>query len=217
MRKYVIVLRNYIWVACIWGLIMLPGFSSSAYGAECLEESPTIRAGEDPYGAIDARDLTPAEYGRIDSLFKSLEGEWQGTASDFFCTDFKDPTKKTTEQYTLKARVRVDHFGNFLLNMDLYSPQRHVTRAELMRFYLDAKRLRINTDSNAGDVQLITVEDRKLQLLYRLLLPGGEGKGSIHKEFFVLLSAGDNTFSIRQRIYSQGRLSSQQVWNFSRR
>lgn len=216
MQKYVIILRHYVLTVWVWAFIMLPGFSAPAYGTECLDESPTIRAREDPYGAIKTRDLTPVEYGWIKSLFKSLEGEWQGTASDFFCTDFKDPTKKTTGQYTLKARVQVDYFGNFLLDMDLYSQRRHVSRPELMRFYLDEKRLRINTDSNAGDVQLITVQERKIQLLYRLLLPGNDGRGSIHKEFFVLLSAGDNTFSIRQRIYSQGRLSSQQVWDFSR-
>ena len=216
MRQYTLISRRHAWFALVWALTVFPGIGAPAYGAQCLDDSPTVRAGKDPYAAIDARDLTQTEYHRIKSLFESLAGEWQGTATEFFCMDIKDPADKKTEQYTLKARVQVDYFGNFLLNVELYSPREHVTHPELMRFYLDEKRLRINTRSDAGDVQLLAVEDQKIQFLYRLLLPGDDGKGTIHKEFFVLLSTGDNAFSIRQRIYSQGRLSSEQEWNFTR-
>ena len=130
-------------------------------------------------------------------LFKSLQGEWKCTAREFFCPDLNDPSARKSEDFTIKANVTVDYFGNFLLEMELYSQKQNATHSEVMRFYLDQKRLRINTSSSAGDVELIGVGEHKIALLYRLLLQNDNGRGTTRKEFFVELTAGDRTSAIR--------------------
>jgi hypothetical protein len=201
---------------CAVALVAVFAINAPARAAECLEDSPTVQAGKDPYAPIHVRDLTPEEYNRILTLFKSLQGQWKGTAREFFCLDLNDPTAKKSEDFTVKADVTVDYFGNFLLEMTLYSQKQNATHSELMRFYLDQKRLRINTNSNAGDVELLGLSEQSIALLYRLLLQNDNGKGSTRKEFFVELTASDQTFAIRQRIYSQGRLSYEKDWRFIR-
>jgi hypothetical protein len=197
-------------------LVVVCAIGAPAFAAECLEDSPTVQAGKDPYAPIHVRDLTAEEHNRILALFKSLQGQWKGTAREFFCPDLNDPSVKKSGDFTVRANVTVDYFGNFLLEMQLYSQKQNATHSEVMRFYLDQKRLRINTSSSAGDVELIGVGEHKIALLYRLLLQNDNGKGTTRKEFFVELTAGDRTFAIQQRIYSQGRLSSQKDWQFMR-
>lgn len=201
---------------CAAALMVVSAVAAPAFAVECLEDSPTVQAGKDPYAPIHVRDLTAQEYNRILALFKSLQGQWKGTAKELFCPDLNDPSARKSEDFTVRANVTVDYFGNFLLNMELYSQKQNATHSELMRFYLDQKRLRINTNSNAGDVELIDVGEHNIALLYRLLLQNDNGRGTTRKEFFVELTAGDRTFAVRQRIYSQGRLSDQKDWQLKR-
>ena len=185
--------------------------------AGCLDPSPTVVGGDDPYAAIASRDLTPAERDTIKALFTSLDGEWRGSAHDLYCRGLKDPDDNRRYADTVKADVAVDHTGNFYLRMSLYSPQKRSTRQEILRFYLIGKRLRVNSPSTAGDVELIDVQTNRLAFLYRLLLQSDTSKGSIRKEIFIALETGDNTFSVEQQIYSQGRLSAEKIWRLSRR
>ena len=62
-----------------------------AGSADCLDPSPTVVAGKDPYAAIAVRGLTPLEHDTIKTLFKFLDGEWLGSASTLECRGLKDP------------------------------------------------------------------------------------------------------------------------------
>ena len=183
---------------------------------ECLDPSPTVAAGKDPYGAITVRELTGDEHKTIKALFKSLDGQWQGSASALQCRDLKDPQRNKRYLYTVKAEVEVDYFGNFFLQKTLYSRERQTTHQEILRLYLADSHLRINSASTSGNVELIDVEKNRISFLYRLLLQSAAAGGSIRKEIFVVLTAGEQSFEIEQRTYSQGRLSDEQTWRFSR-
>jgi hypothetical protein len=201
------------WMALLC-VLLNPG--AVARGSECLQESPTVKAGQNPYDPIHVRELTATEYKMIRTLFQSLDKEWQGTAHKLFCRSASNPADREISDYTLRANVTVDYFGNLALEMELHSPQQHTSQQESMSFYLSEQWLRFNSDAGAGDVELIEVGTRHIAFLYRQLLPAGGGKGSVRKESFVSLTAGGGTFSINRQIYSQGRLSSESRWEFTR-
>ena len=113
--------------------------------------------------------------------------------------------------------MEADYYGNFFLRMTLYSPEKRTTHQKILRLYLSADRLRVNTSSSAGDVELIHVGKNRIAFLYRLLLQSNTSQGSIRKEIFIALETRDGMFSLEQQIYSQGRLSVEEIRRFTRR
>ncbi|MFZ1984059.1 MAG: hypothetical protein WAU91_06575 [Desulfatitalea sp.] len=202
----------------IGSMALLVGLATAHFAVadECLSPSPSIRAGKDPYAAIAPRELTPAEREGLTRLFKSLAGDWQGTADTFFCRSTADPADKEREHNTVRAKVEVDYNNNLALRADLFSPQRRSASQETLRFYLNNRRLRIDHDTGAGDVELQTVTDQGLTFFYRRVAPLGAFGGSARREYFVTLQAAGKGFSIEQIIYVQGKLSSGYTWRFER-
>lgn len=202
-----------VWpVALLVGLTMAP----CAWADACLSPSPSIRAGKDPYGAIAPRELTPAEQEGLARLFKSLAGDWQGTVDTFFCSSTVDPADEEREHKTARAKVEVDHYGNLALWADLFSPEKRSASYETLRLYLNNRRLRIDHDTAAGDVELQTVTHQTLAFFYRRVAPSGAFGGSARREYFFTLQAEGNRFSFEQKIYVQGKLSSGYICRLER-
>jgi len=199
-------------------LILVLFVAAAAIGfADCLDPSPTITAGRDPYAAIVPRDLSPAEHATLKALLLQLDGEWQGTATSRDCRSFKDPEAYRQYAYNAQAEAETDRYGNFYLRKTLYSPERRTTHQENLRLYLTDQRLRINSSSSAGDIEWIELGQSRIAFLYRLLLQSKTGRGSTRKEVFITLEAGELAFTLEQRIYSQGRLSTRSMQRFTRR
>jgi hypothetical protein len=194
-----------VWpVALLVGLAMAP----CTWADECLSLSPSIQAGKDPYGAIAPRELTTAEHEGLARLFKSLAGDWQGTVDTFFCSSTVDPADEEREHKTTRAKVEVDHYGNLALRAELFSTEKKSASQETLRLYLNNRRVRIDHDTAAGDVELQAVTDRTLAFFYRRVAPSGAFGGSARREYFFTLQAEGNRFSYEQRLYVQGKLSS---------
>lgn len=187
-----------------------------SYSADCLDPSPTLVAGQNPYGPIEVRDLTPKEYEDIKALLKSLAGDWQGTAEEYECKHHKDPNKMKIHNFTVKARVKVDYYGNFVLWADFYSARIKSSHKEVFRLYLNEKWLRSNSASGFGNVELMQVSPDTIEFFFRRVLPTGADRSSTRKEYFLFLNARDNAFTLKRRVYTQGRLSSKRMWHFSR-
>jgi hypothetical protein len=204
------------WIVCpaalLVGLVMAP----RAWADECLSLSPSIRAGKDPYAAIAPRELTPAEHGELARLFRSLAGDWQGTVETFFCSSTADPADEEREHKTARATVAVDHYNNLALRADLFSSEKKTASQETLWLYLNNRRLRIDHDTAAGDVELQTATDRSLAFSYRRVAPSGAFGGSARREYFFTLQAEGNRFSFEQKIYVQGKLSSGYICRFER-
>ncbi len=203
----------------LWGILLfiLIGDVRFLHSADCLDPSPTQNAGKDPYGPIDVRDLTKKEYEGIRLLLKSLAGEWQGLAKEYHCKHMNDPQKMEINNDTIQAKVEVDYYGNFVLWADLHSARKKSSHKETFRLYLKKKRLRANRASRFGDVELIKVSPDTVEFLYRRVLQMGPANSSTRREYFISLNVTGESFSIKRRIYTQGRLSSKRVWQFNRR
>jgi hypothetical protein len=192
--------------------------ASAGFGfGDCLDPSPTIAAGRDPYAAIVPRDLSPAEHATLKALLLKLDGEWQGTATSRDCRSLNDPGAYRQYVYTAQAEAETDRYGNLYLRKTLYSSERRTTYQENFRLYLTDQRLRINASSAAGDIEWIELGQSRIAFLYRLLLQSKTGPGSTRKEVFITLEAGELAFTLEQRIYSQGRLSTYSMQRFTRR
>lgn len=198
----------------ILSLCLLPAVHG--YGAECLEPSPTIEAGRDPYAPVRVRDLSPAEQAEVKALLLSLHGEWHGSATDMNCWGFNDPEDKEINHFTAKAKVEVDRYGNFKIRVDLKSREKRTSHQEVLRLYLEQDKLRYNSTSGYGDVELITASSHAIAFVYRWVLALDRNRGTSRKERFVRLELNGIDFTVGQRIYSQGRLSYQQQWRLSR-
>jgi hypothetical protein len=183
---------------------------------ECLSPSPTTLSGKKSYEPIEDRDLTPDEFKTLEALFKSLDGEWQGTADTFFCRSISDPNDVLPEHFTVKAKVSVDSYGNLLLTAEFYDPADRSNHQQTLRLYLNNNRLRIDHDTGAGDVELITVNDHTIAFLYRRVNPTGNRGGSSRSEYFFTLLSGERSLTIDQQIYVQAKLSSGYSWQLRR-
>jgi hypothetical protein len=190
----------------------------AAHGAaanDCLSPSPTTLKGGDPYGSLNPRELTPSEHQKLIRLFKSLNGDWQGTANTFFCRSSSDPSDVVLGHETIEATVNIDRNGNLYMRAEFYSERRRTKSRKKMWLFLNNQLLRYNNDSGEGDVELTTVLENQVAFLYRRILQSVYG-GSTRQEFFISLMAIQNGFRIEERLYVQGRLSSGHTWQFNR-
>lgn len=190
-------------------------FTPLCVGAQCLGPSPTLRQGKNPYAPVSVRKLTPAEQQMTGDLFKSLAGDWHGQAESFFCTSADDPAEIERDRETIKADIGVDYYGNLSLNAAFYSRREKTSRQQVLTLYRNQGMLRIDHDTGAGDVQLIEVSDTRLAFLYRRVVPVG-GSGSSRREYFFTLTTDGDSFTIEQRLYIQGKLSSGHTWRCKR-
>ena len=205
------------WIFSLLGAGLIV-WTPAGYGAtadECLSPSPTIAKGGDPYGPMDTRDLTDSERRTLVRLFKSLEGDWKGTADTFFCQSYSDPSDVESGHETIKATVMIDRTGNLNLTAEFYSARWRTTSQKRIWLYLNDQRLRYNYDSGEGDVELTTVSENQVAFLYRRILQSGAG-GSSRQEFFIALTVDQLGFRIEENLYVQGRLSSGYTWQFER-
>lgn len=211
MMKISIVLRV-LGLVLIWCHLMV----SPAFSAECLDKSPTAATGKNPYGPMEIRELNQGELEMTRRLLKSLDGQWKGRAEEVACNP-ADSEEKEVRVYSIKAKAKTDHYGNFFMKIELYSAKERTTHQKTLRFYIYENLLRINHDNGTGDVEIISLTKQKIELRRRALLRNKHNRGGIHKEFFFEMNVGPDGFSVSRDIYTQNRLSEQHLWTFSKR
>ena len=209
--------KSYRWPKMLLGFFawcLLP--VSIGLAQECLSPSPTTLSGKKSYDPIETRELTPDEHRQTVTLFKSLAGDWRGTADTFFCRSISDPRDVERGRLEVRADVDVDYYGNLLMAADFYDPVNRTRHQETLRLYLNNNRLRIDHDTGAGDVELIELGDQVVAFLFRRVIPTGGTSGSSRSETFFTLRAGRQSLTIEQQVYVQAKLSSGHVWRLQR-
>ncbi len=182
--------------------------ASPGWAQECLSLSPSIQAGKDPFTAIEPRDLTPAEFDGLVQLFKSLAGNWQGRADTFFCRSTVDPADRIVEKLVAGFKVAVDYYGNLTMDGELFNEADRTRADKDLYLFLNNRRVRIDHDTGAGDVEIQNISERGLAFFYRRVVATGRTGGSARREYFFSLQVDGNRMQIEQTIYVQGKLSS---------
>jgi hypothetical protein len=201
----------------ISSLFVLALFTSPLWADKCLDPSPTVLAGQDPYGPINARDLTKTELDQVTALIQSLRGDWIGSGEALYCKSLEDPLDREVVRYALRGRIKTDHFGNLMLTVDMQDIDQRISHQEIFRIYLKDQRLRTEHDGSAGDVELKLLSANRIRFIWRVVIPAGATPGSTRKEYDTTLAGDADNFSISRHIYTQGRLSTRYTWNFHRR
>jgi hypothetical protein len=196
--------RSMTWLAC---LVCLAA-AAPGHAQECLSLSPSIQAGKDPFAAIEPRDLTAAEHEGLVRLFKSLAGNWQGRADTFFCRSTVDPADRIVEKLAAGAKVEVDYYGNLTMDGELFNAADRTRSDKDLYLYLNNRRVRIDHDTGAGDVEIQSISASGLSFFYRRVVATGSTGGSARREYFFSLQVEGNRLRIEQTIYVQGKLSS---------
>ncbi len=209
--------KRYRWPQMLLGFFawcLLP--VSIGLAQECLSPSPTTLSGKKSYDPIEIRELTADEHRQTVTLFKSLAGDWRGTADTFFCRSISDPRDVDRGHLEVRADVEVDYYGNLVMTADFYDPVNRTRHQETLRLYVTNNRLRIDHDTGAGDVELIELGDQVVAFLYRRVIPTGGASGSSRSETFFTLRAGRQSLTIEQQVYVQAKLSAGHTWRLNR-
>jgi hypothetical protein len=182
----------------------------------CLAPSPTKLAGKDPFGPMTVRDLSDQEEQLLKTLFRSLSGTWIGTAESLLCRGIDNPSDKEIKKSTLRLAVESDHFGTtttFLAHF--YESQERVRHFETIRFFLKEHRLRVDSESGAGDIELIEITESRIRFLHRRIHAAARG-AAVRKEFFINLAIDGHKCNYERLIYTQGRLTVRELWSLSK-
>lgn len=187
---------------------------SLAYAYDCGDPSPSHEDEKPPDAGIDARDLTRSERDTIEKLFNSFVGNWQGEAEDLECHG-KDNYERRRDTFTIRAEVTTDRNGNLRLESELRSAKNRNSHIETMEFYLVDNRLRLDTDSAAGDIENLEVSKNKVRFSTKRGLRSGYLMAAQPKrEFFITLTKTSNSFTIEKQVYTHGKLNSASTRRF---
>lgn len=208
--------RISIAAGCVWIMLCISfGMASAGGAAQCLDPSPTLSSGKKFTDPISERELTATEHQQVSAVLESMEGRWQGDATEVTC-NLADIEDRDIDAFTVKAKARMDRSGDFLLDAEFYSAKEHTRHQKTLRFYLNEKVIRIHHDNGTGDAELIEVSEKHFKLRYLIRVQNRGNAGGIFLEFFYRIATTDSGFSIHQEIYTQGRLSGQSDWEFRR-
>jgi hypothetical protein len=205
--KQISIAAGFVWIMFCISF----GMASVGDAAQCLDPSPTISSGRKFTDPISARELTATENQQLTAVLKSLEGRWQGDATEVTC-NLADIEDQDIDAFTMKAKVRMDRSGDFLMEAEFHSAKEHTRHQKTLRFYLNEQFIRIHHDNGTGDVELIEVSENQFQFRYLIRVKNRGNAGGIYLEFFYRITTADSGFSIHQEIYTQGRLSGQSDW-----
>lgn len=180
-------------------LLILSVAVSNLYSQDCYAPSPSYANGKSPFDWITVRNLTESEQRLVIEQFQSLSGTWEGEAMDEECKGGEESPVKKHNAYSIRGKVKVDRYGNLKLNTVLFSKAANTKHYEKFSIYLVDKKLRIDDDSGAGDVELINVTKNKIKFLKRYI------SGSLKREHFISINISEKSFAIEKLIYVQGR------------
>ncbi len=215
-RKTVQVIQRLIVLSLLFNLLLYFPTVSTANAYDCGDLAPNYDPSKpfDPH--IIARDLTKSEKDKLEKMFESLEGDWKGEAEDLICRG-KKQYEKLQDLFTIRGEVKVDRDVNFRLEADLHSDINRRSHNEVIEFYLADNKLRLDTDSEAGDIENLIVTEKKVQFTTKRGIGGGYYSSSQPKrEFFISLTMSSNSFTLEKRVYADSKLVSVQTRRFTR-
>ncbi len=203
-------------IAVVMHLLLLFLAVSIANADDCGDFPPTHIPGKPFDSNIHARDLTSTENDRLERLFESIEGKWQGEAEEFICHG-KGRFEKISDHFNLRAKVSVNSDGYIRLEADLRSSINRKSLTEIMSFYLIENRLRLDTDSSFGDIENLKVSENKFQFsTKRGFSSGYMTAGQARREIFFIFTKASNSFTTEKRVYTNDKLNSIKTMHFTR-
>ncbi|VAX10266.1 hypothetical protein MNBD_GAMMA26-2613 [hydrothermal vent metagenome] len=186
------------------------------YAAKCFVDSPSIVKGQIDFDAVKIRALTHAEKKSVQAILKKLNGEWQGSATGYFCFGKKQKWSTKPDNYTIKATAKGRSSRSVSLSAKLHSAEKKSYHMETLKLFLKGLQLYFDVPSSLGEISIISITPNNITFLqkYRNRVKSG---GSIFREVVRSITVNESTLNIKHEVYTQGELSSESTWQLSKK
>ena len=183
--------------------------------AGCFDDSPSVKKGIDPKTNIMIRDLVGQEYQDLQQLLDNMVGKWKGKAVEITCKgSIEDPVEDKRE-YDVEAEiVKQRPYMTFSLESTWYSARKKSTRLENLDLHLSKDYLRVNSDQQEGDLELLKVSNNFLAFLKKNIIRNRVG-GIVAQEVVRTIAFVNGMLMIEYLTYVNGILVIRSEWELS--
>lgn len=183
----------------------------NAYAQDCFAPSPMIQDNDSMSPEIRSREISKSEYQKLASFFKYLDRDWAGIGKEVLCKGRKEEPYKEINDYTISAETTMNYQGQFTLKFKLYDSEKRTTSYKNYDLFLTEKSLRADSDSGAGDIELIEISENIVRYRQRSMHGGIHGVPRL-EEVFTTIQRTPNGFKLIKSFYHQGLLSGENRW-----
>lgn len=194
-------------------LILLPGF---AHGEECFVPSPSATKGEAITEEIAIRDLTRSEYQQVETLFNGLKGRWRGSAQELECQGTLEDVKRKEVDFSAEAVMELDSKGELSIDLKRESSKEGIDHQDHMSLHLVDKRLRVDDENPAGDVEILKVGSGTVSFLKKNIHRAQRG-GVVTQENVTVIELAGQKLRVKLTTYTNGVLTAVNSFELNRK
>lgn len=203
-------MNKYAYIVCV---ILIAQFSMlispTVYSASCGDPSPSVKNGIDPIISIKSEKLKENEIQQVITLFKLLDGEWEGEAHGVECTG-KSGVEERKNEYEVKLAVNLKRRDSIELEFDLELPKKRSTSEFKDRLFLDNGYLMYEGKISGFKAAVLYIKGNFITYL-RKLRTGS--KGNIPFEYVRTIALyGKDKLMIEDLKYVNGKLAAIQTY-----
>ncbi|WP_163832058.1 hypothetical protein [Spartinivicinus ruber] len=178
-------------------LIWLP----PGFALDCFTPSPSSQQGKKTFTPVTASKLSKFYQKKISLLFENLEGNWRGTAKEIECFGTENSPKKEQSNYIVDFRVREFSQGDIEINSTLDEQTKGESIQEYFKLYSSKDYLRIETNNNAGNVEINKLSSNTVEFVQKIRIHG------LRKETFRRFAIHGSHLTVDYEFYTQDVLA----------
>ncbi len=115
-------------------ICMLVSFQVQAI--DCYEKSPGLIGLGDKYYELGQEDrLTRAEKRMLGTLYRKIEGDWEGSGVEVSCIGSQKKSQKRNSKYTIESDISSNSESRLTIYSDKYFIDRSSNKNETLRFF----------------------------------------------------------------------------------
>lgn len=184
----------------------------NAHAQDCFAPSPTTQDNGSMSSEIKSREISKSEYQELTSFFKYLNRDWAGIGKEVLCKGRKEEPYKEINDYNISAETTMNYQGKFTFKFNLYDSIKRTTSYKNYDLFLTEKFLRADSDSGAGDIELIEISENTIRYRQRSIHGGMRGVPR-QEEVFTTIQRTPNGFKLIKIFYHQGLFSGENRWH----
>ncbi len=178
---------------------------------ECFGPSPSSTPSGVSYLDVNTRELDTDQIRNLKQIFDEIRGRWKGVAEGFSCLGTVQNLQKKPENFSVRAEATVDSSSTLYLLADLDSQDTGVRRNERYEFYLKDSLLRLDSESAAGDIELLHLTESGFTVLQKRWHGIGRRRNNF-VETLIAVNRAEDSLTIERVNYANGMLGGVSIW-----
>ncbi|WP_152553875.1 hypothetical protein [Endozoicomonas elysicola] len=145
-------------------LLMIP---LPAFAIACYEPSPSVVAGDNIFEYKKAETLSLSEQRTLQSFFKKIDRQWQGSANRVTCVGSELNARQVKRKTNISMEADGDYRRDMTFRSEIYNPERKTRYSEKFSLYLIDDFLRMDSRGPDGDIEIMRIATNELIFLQR--------------------------------------------------